>query len=177
MAQKIIIPAHRVKLIELKKSIPKGKFKKIFFQCALKEIRINGAHKEAVFSIIAYAGKRNIFQHWNVGSKVDCEIDNTVPPKEFNLGDYDDPVGFGNNEAHDFNFTLIQKKSKKTDPKKIKQDILMRKIKKLLKDPEKSKTAALLLQARLSSNLHVTYDLSIDGTAAGANPSPPADPY
>lgn len=177
MAQKIIIPAHKVKLIDLKKSIPNGKFKKIFFQCALKEIRINGTHREAVFSIIAYAGKRNIFQHWNLGSKVDCEVDNTVPPKEFNLADYDEPIGFGNNEARDFSFTVLQKKSKKTDPKKIKQDILMDKIKKLLRDPERSKTAALSLQARLSSNIHVTYDISIDGTAARLNPSPPADPY
>jgi hypothetical protein len=176
MAQKIIIPAHKVKLIDLKKSIPNGKFKKIFFQCALKEIRVSGVHREAVFAIIAYVGKRNIFQHWNVGSKVNCEVDDSVPAKEFNLADYDEPIGFGNNEAYDFDFTLKQKKSKKADPKKIKQDVLMRKIKKLLKDPEKSKTAFLTLKAKISSNPHVTYDVSIDGTAASLNPSPPADP-
>lgn len=176
MAQKIIIPAHKVKLIDLKKSIPNGKFKKIFFQCALKEIKTTGAHKEAVLSIIAYVGKRNIFQHWNVGSKVNCEVDNSVPAKEFNLADYDEPIGFGNNEAYDFDFTLKQKKSKKTNRKKIKQDALMHKIKKILKDPEKSKTAFLTLKAKISANPHVTYDVSIDGTNAIANPSPPADP-
>lgn len=176
MAQKIIIPAHKVKLDDLKKSIPNGKFKKIFFQCALKEIRTSGTDKQAVFSIIAYVGKRNIFQRWNVGSKVDCEIDTSVSPKEFDLADYDDPIGFGNNEVYDFNFTAKQKNSKKTDPKKIKQDMLMDKIKKLLKDPEKSKTAFLSLKAKISSNPHVTYDISIDGRGAYANPSPPADP-
>jgi len=176
MAQKIIIPAHKVRLIDLKKSIPNGKFNKIFFQCALKEIRLSGAHREAVFSIVAYAGKRNMFQRWNVGSKVDCEIDDSVPAKEFNLADYDGPVGFGNNEAYDFDFTLKQKKSKKTDKQKIKQNDLMKQIKKLLKDPEKSKTASLSLKARISSNPHVTYDISIDGRAVSLNPSPPADP-
>jgi hypothetical protein len=176
MAQKIIIPAHKVKLIDLKGSIKNGKFNKLFFQCALKEIRNNGSDREAVFSIIAYAGKRNIFQHWNIGSKVDCEIDNSIPPKEFNLAEYPEPIGFGNNEVHDFDFTIKQKESKKADVKKVKQDNLMDKIKKLLKDPEKSKTAFLTLKAKISSNPHVTYDISIDGTAASANPSPPADP-
>src|ERR1051326_7743529 len=120
MAQKISIPAHKGKLIDLKKSIPNGKFKKIFFQCALKEIRNSGGDREAVFSIIAYVGKRNILQHWNVGTKVDCEIDNTVPPKEFNLADYSEPIGFGNNETMDFGFTLKQTKLKSTDKKHLK---------------------------------------------------------
>jgi hypothetical protein len=161
-----------VKLIDLKKSIPNGNFKKIFFQCALNEIRNSGSDREAVFSIIAYVGKRNIFQHWNVGTKVNCEIDTTVSPKEFKLSDYDEPIAFGNNEVYDFTFT---KNSTKT-PKKIKQKELMRKIRKALNDPKISKTASLSLQAKISSNPHVTYDISIDSTPVGANPSPPADP-
>lgn len=176
MAQKIIIPAHKVKLTDLKGSIKNGKFNKLFFQCALKEIRNSGSDREAVFSIIAYAGKRNIFQHWNLGKKVDCEIDTTLPPAKFNLADYDGPIGFGNNEVYDFDFTIKQKKSGKLDTKKIKQDNLMYQINKLLRDPEKSRSAFLSMKAKISSNPHVTYDLSIDERAVSANPSPPADP-
>lgn len=176
MAQKIIIPAHKVMLSDIKKSIKNGKFNKLYFQCALKEIRNTGSDKEAVFSIIAYAGKRNIWQKWNVGGKVDCVVDNSVSPAEFNLSNYTEPIGFANNEVYEFNFTQKQKKSAKTDKKKIKQDNLMEKIKKLMKDPKSLKTASLSLKAKISSNPHVTYDISIDGTPATANPSPPADP-
>lgn len=176
MAQKIIIPAHKILIEDLKKSIKNGKFNKIYFQSALKEIRNNGNHREAVFSIIAYAGKRNVFQKWKVGTKVNCVADNSVPPKEFNLANYAEPVGFGNNEVYEFDFTQKQKKSKKTDKKKVKQDLLMEKIKKLMKDPQKSKTSFITLKAKISSNPHATYDISIDGSSATANPSPPADP-
>ena len=176
MAQKIIIPAHKVLVADIKKSIKNGKFNKLYFQCALKEIRNTGSDKEAVFSIIVYAGKRNILQKWDVGKKVDCTADYSVPPSEFNLANYSEPVGFANNEVYEFNFTQKQKKSSKTDKKKIKQDNLIEKIKKIMKDPKASKTAALSFKAKISSNPHVTYDISIDGSSASANPSPPADP-
>ena len=176
MAQKIIIPAHKILISDLKKSIKNGKFNKIYFQCALKEIRMTGSHREAVFSIIAYAGKRNALQKWKVGKKVDCVVDNSFPAKEFILSNYAHPVGFGNNELYEFNFTQKEKKAKKTDKKKVKQDLLMEKIKKLMKDPQKSKTSFLLLKAKISANPHATYDVSLDGTSATANPSPPADP-
>src|SRR5436190_23161292 len=104
MAQKIIIPAHTVKLIDLKNSIPNGKFKKIFFQCALTEIKNNGNDREAHFTIITYVGKKNISQKWKVGKKVTCQPDLSVPPKEFNLVDYDEPIGFANNEYYEFDF-------------------------------------------------------------------------
>lgn len=177
MAQKIIVPAHTVKLIDLQNSIPNGKFKKIFFQCALKEIIENGSDLEAHFAVIAYVGKRKITRDWKIGTKVNCTPDTTTAPKEFNLADYDEPIGFANNEVFDFDFTLKAMKSKTAEPIKVSQAKLMKRIKQLLKDKQKAKTAFLTCTARISDNPHVTYDLTLEGNTAAANPSPPADPY
>ncbi len=177
MAQKIIIPAHKIMLSDLKASIKNGKFNKLYFQCALKEIRNSGSNREAVYSIIAYAGKRNAVRHWHVGKKVNCQLDASKPAKEFNLADYDEPIGFGNNEVFDFNMTQKQKKAKNADPKKVQQANLMEKIKKILTDKTKSKTAFLSFTARITKNPHVIYDVDLDGTSTTSNPSPPADPH
>jgi hypothetical protein len=178
MAQLIIIPAHTVKLIDIGNSIPKGKFKKLYFQCALKEIKISGADREAHFRIIVYAGKRNISQKWKLGTKVDCQPDYSVPPTIFDLADYSEPVGFGNNEFYEFDYSLKQKKAKNADPQKVKQSDLMKKIVKLAKNKSTANKAFLSFEAKISKNPHVTYKVTLDdGTSANANPSPPADPY
>jgi hypothetical protein len=177
MAQFIIIPEHTVSLSDLANSIPGGKFKKLYFQCALTEIKLNGNDREAHFSIIVYAAKRNIFQKWKPGIKVDCTPVAGGKTAKFNLADYTEPIGFANNELYDFNFTGKQKKAKGTDKQQLKQDDLMRKIKRILKDKKKAAQSKLSFVAKISKNPHVTYTVTLsDGTTAGANPSPPADP-
>jgi len=177
MAQLIIIPEHTVSIADLANSIPGGKFKKLYFQCALKEIKLNGNDREAHFTIIVYAAKRNIFQKWKPGTKVDCSPVAGGSTAIFNLADYTEPIGFANNELYDFNFTLKQKKAKGADKNQLKQNELMKKIKKILKDKKMAAQSKLSFVAKISKNPHVTYTVTLsDGTNAGANPSPPADP-
>ena len=175
MAQLIIIPAHTVSLTAIKNSIPGGQFKKLYFQCALTEIRNNGSDREAHFTIIVYAGKRKLNRNWKVGNKVECQPDPMGPVSVFTLGD--EPVAFGNNEFEEKRFTLKQKKGKSGDAKIIKQSELMKAIQKILKDKKLAPKAMLKCEASLTQNPHVTYTVTLDdGTNAAANPSPPADP-
>jgi len=177
MAQLIIIPEHTVRIADLASSIPGGKFKKLFFQCALKEIKINGSNTEARFAIIVYAAKKNSSRQWKPGRKVDCTPVTSGKTAVFNLADFSEPIGFANNEFNDFGFTLKQIKSKKADAQQIKQNELMSKIRKLLTDKEEAAKTWLNCVAGISENPHVTYDVTLsDGTSATANPSPPADP-
>lgn len=169
MPNQVILPAQRLSLSDLKNSLPNQKIKKVFFQCELRSI----ANNNATFGIIAYAGKRNLGNKWVIGSKVSCQDDPSKPVQYFDI-----PIAFGNNELVDFDFTVAQKKSKKTNPNQVKQDELMSLLNRIIKskDKEKLKNTFLLFKARLTKNPHITYDVSLDGTSAATNPSPPAPP-
>ena len=169
MANKIIIPAYKLKLKDLESSIPNGKFNKIIFQCALKTL----AGNNATFSVVVFAGKRNLGK-WHYGKQLDCDLDIGKPDKEFDLADYSKPISIGNNEVYHSHFTLKEKKLAKTNKKMVKQDDLLKKIKKILKDPEKSQNAYLTFTAKINSPL--SFDVSIDGTSASTNPCPPNQP-
>lgn len=169
MANKIIIPAYKVSTVDLKKSIPNGRFKKLIFQCALKELKNN----DAIFSVVAFAGNRSLGK-WKYGKQVDCVLDPGLPDQVFDLANYPDPVSIGNNEIYQSSFTLKQKAKLGAKNKLVKQDNLMKKIHEISKDPVKSKTHFLTFSARINSPL--SFDITIDNTSAATNPCPPNQP-
>ena len=153
MAQKIIIPAHSVLLTDLQNAAPNGKMKKIFFQCALREIRNNGVHLEAHFGLIAYPSNKPFLGSWTTGARVDCVPDYTQT-FEFDLANYPESIGFANKELHE----------------------LIRKIKEVLRDGSRP-NATLILTPTISANPHVALNATLGNDAEALNPSPPADPY
>jgi len=153
MSQKIIIPAHSVLLTDLQNAAPNGKMKKIFFQCALREIRTNGGDLEAHFGLIAYPSNKPFLGGWTTGAKVDC-VPNYTQTFEFDLAGYPGPIGLANKELHE----------------------LMNKIKEILRDGSMP-NAALILKPTISANPHVALDATLGNYSEALNPSPPADPY
>lgn len=169
MANKIIIPAHRVDTTVIKKSISNGKFNKIIFQCALKELKNN----DAIFTVVAFAAKRKLGK-WHYGKQVDCVLDPSKPDNVFDLGNYTDPISIGNNEIYQSNFTLKQKKALGANNKLVKQDNLMRKIQSIIRKPKDEKSRFLSFTAKINSPL--SFDITIDNTTASTNPCPPNQP-
>lgn len=154
---KVILKAQKMTIEDfrkIKKAHNGRPYKKIFFQCELREF-IDG---DAIFGLVAYGGYKKRGKH--CGPPFPLQNNDEGSDKVCDTW----PLTFGNLEFD------IEPTSKKKGPVHIKIFELL----KLKEDDYKKKI--LDFKPGITKNPHADYTISLDGSIEELNPSPPDPP-